>query len=237
MQPTLVSPLPSPQPTSLKRTWTALVLPPGVMIVVFGAWGSYYAARDGLRGEQIGEAMKDVSFYAAAIVFALVFVLTTRLARKDGLSLRELGWRTPSLADVGVGLGLAAVMVALNHFLFHPALRAATPSFDPTLGILGVGQALFLQVLGVAAEDTVYRGYALTRLESRLPRLAALCVASLFYAVLSFGQGLAVVGWTFLLGLGFGGVFLWRRNLWPVAVAHYLVALTPRLLQLAGVQV
>ncbi len=216
-----------PSAPKLRRLWVALVAPPVLMFVVFMAFGAVFAMR-GLRGEEIGKAINPISFYPTFLVFALVFALTAWLSRRDGLSLASVGWRRLTLADVGLGLGVAAVVAAANQVLFHPLIRSATPGFDPTISVLGPIHLAVLQVVGVAAEDTLYRGYALTRLPERFSWPVALIISTVAYALLGVAQGPAMFAWSIGFGLLLGAMFLWRKSLWSILIAHYFTALVPR---------
>lgn len=205
------------------------------MFIVFGAGGVYFATAQGLRGEAIGKAMEPLAFPATLVVFTAVFLFGRWCARRDGLSLDQIGWGRFERRHAAIGVAVGVVVGLLFAFLIAPLIKRVNPAYDPTVALLGLPAMVLLQILGVAAEDTVLRGYPLTRLPARYSRTASLVIPSLFYAVLNMTQGPASAAWAFAMGVGLGALFFSQRSLWPVAIAHFLIGVTPRFLTLAGV--
>ena len=82
------------------------------------------------------------------------------------------------------------------------------------------------------AEETLYRGYLQPRLAGVLGQARAVIAASAFFAVqhiafAPFDPRAMIFGIvrTFLAGLVFAGLFLWRRRVMPLAVGHWLLDL------------
>jgi len=46
------------------------------------------------------------------------------------------------------------------------------------------------------------------------------------------GQGWPLMAWAFYLGVVLCGVRLWRDNLWPVVIIHWIVGVGPKLVSL-----
>jgi membrane protease YdiL (CAAX protease family) len=201
------------------RVWIALAALPLLLGVVFFTFAAF-----------LGNTLQPLAAVPGSIGFTAGFLLTRHLASKDGLSLGDLGWRRPTGPDLAVGLGAAALFWAINAFALHPLLQSAQPSFDPTLGSLSLPAATGLLLTAVVAEDTLYRGYALHVLKGRHGTVAALAITTACYALLAPGPGFALRLWSIYFGAVLGALRLWRRNLWPVAITHGLVALGPRLL-------
>jgi membrane protease YdiL (CAAX protease family) len=79
---------------------------------------------------------------------------------------------------------------------------------------------------GGFAEELIYRAYLITRLAALLrSRGRALVAAAGVFAAAHAYQGPAGVFFTFLFGLAYGGVFLWGRRVWPLALGHALTNL------------
>jgi membrane protease YdiL (CAAX protease family) len=165
-------------------------------------------------------------------VFALVLAFGAWCVRHDGLTMKAIGWGRLEArrALIGLLVGIAGGLV--QTFVAAPLLKGVNPAYDPLILTLTLPQMLALQVLGVAAEDTVFRGYPLVRLPERYSVPVSIAIAAVFYALLNLAQGVFAAFWAFLMGVGFGALFSLTRSLWPVAIAHYLIAITPRLLWL-----
>lgn len=149
------------------RVWLALFGMPFVLALAFLPVGAYFAGARGLRAEELAKAIEPVAVFPASVGFGACFFLTRWLARKDGLSLAELGWTRPKLLDVGVGLGAAVVLGALNAWVLYPWVQAGQPSFDPTLATVSTPAAVVMLLVAATAEDTLYRGYAFKVLADR----------------------------------------------------------------------
>jgi len=129
-----------------------------------------------------------------------------------------------------VGLGAAAVLWAVNSWVLYPLLQAAQPSFDPTLAKVSLPGAVVMFAIAVAAEETLYRGYAFTALQARHGTLVAMGVSTAAYALLTPGPELPLKLWALYFGAVLCALRWWRDNLWPVAIAHAWVSLGPKLL-------
>lgn len=212
------------------RVWLALFATPVLLGLAFAPFAAWLMRSRGLEGEALAEALQPIAVFPATLGFGAVLVLTRALAKRDGLSLGALGWARPSLADVAIGFGAAAVLGALNAWVFYPLVQAAQPSFDPALPKVSLGAAALTLLVAAVGEDTLYRGYALHVLEQRHGALVGVGVTSVFYALVTPAQGLALVLWAGYFGVVLCGLRLWRKNLWPVTIAHALVALGPKLM-------
>lgn len=212
-----------------KRVWIALAALPLLLGVTFAPVIAYLASTRGLSGDALAKAMEPLAPLPGAIGFAAALSLTRWLAKKDGLSLADVGWGRPSAVDVGVGVSLAGVLSAANAYVFYPLIQTSRPTFDPTLPNVSLPAAMALMTVAVVAEDTLYRGYAWTVLQRRHGTLFAVGVTSLFYAAVAPGAGLPLMLWALCFGVVLCGIRLWRKRLWPVVIVHWLVALGPKL--------
>lgn len=150
--------------------------------------------------------------------------------RSEGRSPLDAGWRLPEGARVGreLVIGLAA---ALALYLFKElaldSIRALVAGRAPTFTTLfqfraPVGEWALLAVAStfVVVEEAVYRGYGLPPLVSRWGVVPGLLVMGVLFGVLHWGNGFLAILFTGTIGVAFGALFLWRRSLVPVAVAH-----------------
>lgn len=212
------------------RVWLALLGMPVVLGAAFLPFGAYLAISRGLRGEELARALEPIAVLPASIGFGSAFLLTRWLARRDSLPLADLGWRRPSLADVAVGLGAGVALWALNAWVLYPLVQASQPGFDPTLAPVSLPAAAVTMVVAATAEDTLYRGYAFTVLKDRHGLLPSVLVTTVLYALLTPARGLALVLWAAYFGAVLCGLRWWRKGLWPVVLAHCVVALGPKVL-------
>jgi membrane protease YdiL (CAAX protease family) len=208
------------------RVWFALVVPPLALAAAFGVAAAVLAVSG---AADVAASLQRWAFLPASVGFAGAFVVLRSLAASDSLTLAALGWTKPSWDDVVIGTVAGAALYGIDAYVLYPLLARVQPSFDPTLAELGLPAACVMMTLGVAAEETVYRGYALLRLRERYGVATAVAITTVFYVLLTPGSELPLKGFALYLGLVLCGLRLWRKNLWPVAIAHLLVSLGPKL--------
>ncbi len=210
--------------------WATLVAAPLALALPFCPVVAFLAIRQGLEGEALIAAVQRVAVVPATAGFCLIALMTWLMARRDGLSLRTLGWFRPGLAQLAIGVSVGALVAAINHVWLYPLIQRFQPTFDPSMAEIPLGGAVLMFTVAVAAEESLYRGYALVRLRGRYGSAAAVAATSLFYALLAPGPDAALKVWA----LGFGAVLaifrLFTGCLWPVAAAHLMVSLGPKLL-------
>ncbi len=154
-----------------------------------------------------------------------------------GSSWREVGLHRPARwrPTLLLGIGAGVLFQVVSSFLIGPLISqwvGGSKDYSAFANLAGGNVGGLLMWLGVAwtfaafGEEMVYRGYVMTRVAelagpTRLGWLTALVVSSALFGLSHAYQGLSGVVSTFVLGLAFGGVYLYtQRNLWAVIVAH-----------------
>lgn len=215
------------------RVWAALVGAPLVLMVAFLPLIVLLAGVRGLRGDELVRAIEPLAPLPGALGFALIFALTAWLSGKDGLALGALGWdararsTTRLVVDVAVGVVGAAMVVALDHAVLFPLLRLHDPSFEPSLPAVGLIGAVAMLLVAIAAEETLYRGYAWCVLRERHGTVVAVLVTSAAYALLTPGPGVGLKLWALSFGVVLALVRAWRGTLWSGAIVHGAASLAP----------
>lgn len=210
--------------------WTFLVLPPltlGLLIAV------YMAAAGVAPSDPGAEAIVRRALpYLLAINHLSLFALLVFVLKRAGESLEAIGWTTPEGTSLGRELILGGAC-ALGIYLFKElgidSLEAVLAGRSPTFTSLFRFRPSSLDVaLAVAAttlpfvEESIYRGFALARLEGRFGTTAAVVISSIFFGFLHWGNGPFAILATALIGALLACIFVWRRNLVVVTVAHAL---------------
>jgi hypothetical protein len=163
------------------------------------------------------------------------FLAAWWVVNRRGEGLRSLGLRVPDswLRAVLVGIALYAVDFAVTTWgapwlasIFHPSQR---PSFFAYVRGDTGAFALWIAVswiVGGLSEETLFRGFLLTRVQALLGKSAAAMAAAIIAQAVLFGA-LHLYGGTFnfLFATLFGithGIFyaISRRNLVPLIVVH-----------------
>jgi len=173
---------------------------------------------------------------------ALVFVGVVRLTvvGTGALSWREMGWLRfdrQRASDLGAGLalalpifGLTSVLAAVLVAIFQSVPEAPLPPTGVPSGI--VVQLIAGALIAPLAEETVFRGFALTAWRRTFGERGALVRASLLLAlahVINVGgdslpqvAGLIIVGFATRLPVAFalGWIFLRRGSIWAPLGLH-----------------
>ena len=97
---------------------------------------------------------------------------------------------------------------------------------------LGLLSVTIMPVTIGLAEEALYRGYLQPRLQGRIGLVWAVLAASAVFGLQHIGFALpdpqaivASVVRTFLAGLVFAGLLMWRKRVMPLAVGHWLLDL------------
>jgi membrane protease YdiL (CAAX protease family) len=173
---------------------------------------------------------------------AAVFIGVVRLTVVDSqaLSWREMGWRRPDVAairDLAYGgflalpvIGLTSIVAAVLVQVFQAVPEAPLPPTGVAAGL--VIQLLAGAIIAPVAEETVFRGFAITAWQRSVGTRGAIVRASLLFALAhvlnvsadSVGQaaGLIVVGFATRLPVAFalGWLFVARRSIWAPLGLH-----------------
>ena len=167
----------------------------------------------------------------------VTLLLVHRLLRAEGRGLADL-LRPVRGGDLAWGL-LCGLIVVLAWFpasfiaglvAYRGPMPTAAHQSVP-LWIALVSVTIMPVTIGLA-EETLYRGYLQPRLQGRVGLTGAVLTASAVFALqhIAFAPSdpramVAAVARTFLIGLMFAGLLLWRRRVVPLVVGHWLLDL------------
>ncbi len=224
-----------PNPKPSPWTWAAL----GWVLIVFplllGNGGGLIPGLAELT--QAGDRGGWFNFWATAALLEWIgFFLCLAAVRSGNSSLSQIGFtsKRPRLTYWLFALTVALFLgvILARHYGYY-----APPSASE--GVVRGGRALFTTIttgerffwIGMSltaafCEETMYRGFALTRLRRLLgSSWLAILVATFAFAYFhgGFGQGAVLFGVRFGLGLAFAGIYLWRKSLWPAIFLHFLI--------------
>lgn len=146
--------------------------------------------------------------------------------RTPGFSGR-MGWSRPRMSDVtSAFISMVAILAAVGIWraiasVMTQELTPAVPWEAPPNRLLPI---VVVASLAVAyREEVFFRAYLLERREELgLPAWAMVTASSVIFAVAHLYQGVAGFVVSLLIGGALGLVFLWRRSLHGVAIAHAL---------------
>jgi uncharacterized protein len=209
---------------SVARSWTYV----GLVIALFGAPAVVVLFK--LAG--FTRADFGATVIRELIIFALVGILFWIIRSREKLPLSSIGLKRQkivpallwSLAVILMfGLAIAACLFAL------PLIGLSYGSSSGNAVPMGVSLLLYARA-GIA-EEVFYRGYAIERIEALTGnRTVAAAAPLLIFAGSHFSQGAAGILITFVIGAVATAVYLWKRNLLILIIAHFMVDFIPNVL-------
>lgn len=165
-----------------------------------------------------------------ALMWALAFAIVAIVLLAEKQPLSSVGIRAPRfrlvLLAVAAGIVLSFLVPALAFIagLVFPAKGSGTIS--ATVSEYHWTTLLISVLTAAITEELLFRGYALERLNLllRRPWLAAVVQLAFFTAVHAGSWGAAhLIGVVIPLGAAMTALYLWRRNLLLVIIAHFLI--------------
>jgi membrane protease YdiL (CAAX protease family) len=173
---------------------------------------------------------------------AAVFIGIVRLTvvGSQALSWQEMGWRRPNataMRDLGYGAFFSLPVIGLTTILAGILVQAFQVVPEAPLPATGVAAGVVIQLLAGAiiapiAEETLFRGFAISAWQRTVGARGAIVRASLLFALAhvlnvtadNAGQaiGLIVVGFVTRLPVAFalGWLFVVRRSIWAPLGLH-----------------
>lgn len=164
-------------------------------------------------------------FVVLCSMWALLVVLSAIVTGPERAPLSSIGLQPFRWRSVGLGLGGAVATLLALTLVLAPFGEATHADIERGVGVL-TAWPLWLKIFAVltagVVEEGLYRGYAITRLE-RLTgsRVAAAAISLAVFTVVHlpfWGAGSAAA--VLAGGLALTLLFLWKRDLLLVAVAH-----------------
>jgi uncharacterized protein len=203
----------------------ALALTNGISFLGFSLAGSTRPLTLALAGTKVWIIAVDV----------LTVLLVIKLLARENTTL------APLLTPRPVGKNLIKALVALvivyiafvfgsyaGNLLIYYGSRTIPESVAPPVWV-GLLRLFIVPITVTVAEETLYRGYLLPRLQVHLGRVGAVIVSALLAAAQNFAFGMgnletAMAGFvgSFIVGLAFGALYLWFKRLAPLILVHWL---------------
>ena len=220
---------------NFRRTWWTLLAAPVLFFLAIVAASIYFSvATQGQNVEAIPEMVAASTPYQLVVVQIWLLLILIKSMKRDGLALKTIGWtlRVPgqrASREVLIGGGLGVALGLLYIFILSPMLTSLQQIWDyvpagellTTLGASLIPFAIANVLLAPFVEESIYRGYGLTRLLGKFSQPVAIALSCFFFGILHWTGGF----WYILLtGIVAGGLFAWlrlsRKNILAPFTAH-----------------
>ena len=220
-------------PKSNRLWWTLLASPLLALILIVLASVYFGIVTQGQNVEAMPQMVADSTPYQlVALQIWLLFVLMKSMKR-DGMTWKDLGWKIGESQqlwrEVIIGAVPGIVLAMLYVFILSPLLTSLQQIWDyvpagelfTALGASLIPFAIADVLLAPFVEESIYRGYGLTRLLGKFSQPAAIALSCFFFGILHWTGGF----WYILLtGIVAGGLFVWlrmsRKNIIAPFAAH-----------------
>lgn len=211
-------------PITSSRSWTHV----GLVIALFGIPLVITAFKlAGLtRADSAAMVVREL------LILTLVALLLWIVGSKERLPLSSIGLkRQPVVRSL---LWSLAVLLAFAAALI--ASLALLPLLGLTYGqskgpVAAMGVTLLTIIRAGIAEEVFYRGYAIERIEALTGnRAVAALVPLTAFAAFHYSQGIAGILITLALGAVATAIYLWKRNLVILIIAHFALDFIPNIL-------
>lgn len=178
-------------------------------------------------------AVREALPFIIAINHLILFALLVGILRRRGADLRDVGWTTTSPTNTVVREIFVGVAAAVGLYLFkelaidstEALLFGRSPTFNSLFAFDAASLDIPLAIAGttlVFIEESIYRGFALPFIRAKTGTVLAVVITSAAFGLLHWGNGIEAISSTASIGILLAGVFLWRRSLIAVTVAHML---------------
>lgn len=220
-------------PKSNRLWWTLLAAPLLALILIVLASVYFGIVTQGQNVEAMPQMVADSTPYQlVALQIWLLFILMKSMKR-DGMTWKDLGWKIGEgqqlWREVIIGAVPGIVLAVLYVFILSPMLTSLQQIWDyvpagelfTALGASLIPFAIADVLLAPFVEESIYRGYGLTRLLGKFSQPAAIALSCFFFGILHWTGGF----WYILLtGIVAGGLFVWlrmsRKNIIAPFAAH-----------------
>jgi uncharacterized protein len=216
------------------RIWWVLLAGPILFLLGILVMSVYYSiASQGQNVEEIPNLVAASIPYQLVVIQILLLMIVSRAMKRDGLTWKNIGWKTIEGQQLWRELLIGAVpgiaLALLYVYILSPMLTRFQQIWDyvpagellTTLGTSIIPFAIADVLFAPFVEENIYRGYGLTRLLGKFSSPIAIALSCLFFGILHWTGGF----WYILLtGAVAGGLFAWlrisRKNIIAPFAAH-----------------
>lgn len=224
--------------------WFLLWFPPVLFFLVIVIFSVYFGAQAQGDANVIAEKTAGATPYILLTVQLLLLGIQFAVFRRQGMTMRDLGWQAGVGKEAWKELVLGAVIGAPLGVLWIYAIEPILSSIQSTVGDYVPAGSLF-PALGVAiipfaiadvllapfVEENIYRGYGMTKLSAQFSARTAILLSSLFFGLLHWSGGFWYILTTgIIVGIPFAILRQKRGNILVPFGAHLALNLVETLL-------
>jgi membrane protease YdiL (CAAX protease family) len=217
-----------------RRVWWTLLAAPILFLLAIISASIYFGfVTQGQNVEAIPDMVVASMPYQLVIVQIWLLFILMKSMKRDSLLWKDIGWKLIDgqqlWREALIGAVPGIFLALLYLFILSPMLTSLQKVWDyvpagellSTLGSAIVPFAIADVLLAPFIEESIYRGYGLTRLLGKFSQPVAILLSCFFFGLLHWTGGF----WYILLtGIVAGGLFVWlriaRKNIISPFAAH-----------------
>jgi membrane protease YdiL (CAAX protease family) len=220
--------------TPIRRTWALLIAGPLLFLAAIVVASVYFGIVTRGDAQAIAEQTPKAMPAMLVAVQLLLLVFLVRTLRSERLAWSTIGWRLEPgqvlWREVLIGVVPGAVLAVLYFTVLSPAMMSLQRNVGDYVppgelaGALGAALVPFFLanvLLAPFVEESLYRGYALDRLQQRYGMTLAIIISCAFFGLLHWAGGFWYILLTGVVAGGlFAGLRVWRGTLVAPFAAH-----------------
>ena len=214
--------------------WFLLWFPPVLFFLVIVLFSIYFGIQAQGDANVIAEKTAEATPYILLTVQLLLLGIQFAIFRRQGLTLRDLGWQAAkgqeAWKELSLGAAIGAPLGVLWIYVIEPVLSnvqsavgdyVPAGSLFPALGATIIPFAIADVLLAPFIEENIYRGYGIAKLLPRFGGRGAILLSSLFFGLLHWSGGFwYILTTSILVGVPFAILRLRRGNILVPFGAH-----------------
>ncbi|MBI5294469.1 MAG: CPBP family intramembrane metalloprotease [Chloroflexi bacterium] len=238
----------NPAPKSNRLWWTLLAAPILALVLIVLASVYFGFVTQGKDPAAIPQLVADSTPYQLVALQIWLLLILMKTMKREGLSWKDIGWKLQDgqqlWREILIGAIPGVVIVLLYFFVLTPVLVSLQNIWDyvpagsvlTALGASLIPFAIADVLLAPFVEESIYRGYGLTRLLERFGQPAAIAISVFFFGILHWTGGfwyIVLVG--LVAGVPFAYLRVTRKNVIAPFAAHLALNLLETIFIIIGI--
>jgi uncharacterized protein len=228
--------------------WTLLAAPVLFLIVILSASVYFGFVTQGKDPAAIPDLVIDSTPWQLVIVQIWLLFILMKTMKHEGLSWKDIGWNLQDgqqlWREILIGAVPGVVITMLYFFVLTPVLISLQNIWDyipagsvlTALGASLIPFAIADVLFAPFVEESIYRGYGLTRLLGRFSQPGAIALSVFFFGILHWTGGfwyIVLVG--LIAGVPFAYLRVTRKNVIAPFAAHLALNLIETIFIILGI--
>jgi membrane protease YdiL (CAAX protease family) len=220
-------------PKSNRLWWTLLAAPLLALVLIIVASVYFGIVTQGKDPAAIPQLVADSTPYQLVVLQIWLLLILMKSMKREGLSWKDIGWKLQDgqqlWREILIGAIPGVAIALLYFFVLTPILVSLQKIWDyvpagsvlTALGASLIPFAIADVLFAPFVEESIYRGYGLTRLLGKFSQPAAIALSVFFFGILHWTGGF----WYMLLvgivaGVPFAYLRISRKNVIAPFAAH-----------------